>query len=187
MKKERYGELKRVTGKWLKDTYKWFVDHEDQGGCAHIGFMNTANHEVCVCVGWTKIDVDDGPGEPVKVRNCTMYTHKSHEEWRVAWKIGWQKFDNGMQTDLDIDFDMPWNTKAYCDKMNAKLTKEEKRRGTKYREGDVYDTEETIELKNGGTTPVGYRDWNALAAFIRKTARKVAAYAKDVDPEDSDD
>lgn len=179
--------LNKVTGKWLRDTYKWLVDHEDQGGCAHIYFADTACHRVCVCVGWTKVDVDDGPGEPVVVGNSTMHTHKSHGEWRPAWRIGWETFNNAMQCDFDIDFDMPWNTKEYCDKMNARLTKEEKRRGIRYCEGDVYDTTETIELKPGKTTPAGYRDWNALAAFIRKTAREVLAFAREVDPEESDD
>ena len=52
----------------------------------------------------------------------------------------------------------------------------------RYVVGDVYDTREILELKEGRTTPQGYRDWNALAAFVRKTARKVLAYAKEVDP-----
>ena len=162
-------DLKEVTGRWLKGCYKWLVKEEQ--GCCHIVFGTTAKHNVCVCVGWT----DDGTGSQAE-----------GPHYSVAWKIGWQMFDNAMQTDLDIDFDMPWNTKAYCDKMNAKLTKEERKRGVRYVEGDVYDTEETIELKEGKTTPQGYRDWNALAAFVRKTAREVLAYAKEVDPEEGE-
>ena len=152
-------EFAKVTGKWLKGCYKWLV--KEDCGCCHLVIGTTAKHNVCVCVGW----------------------HDVYGEWKVAWKIGWQKFNNCMQTDLDLDFDMPWNTKAYCDKMNAKLTKEERKRGVRYVEGDIYDTEEIIELKEGKTTPQGYRDWNALAAFVCKTARKVLAYAKEVDPE----
>ena len=162
-------DLEGVTGKWLKGCYKWLVKEEQ--GCCHIVFGTTAKHNVCVCVGWT----DDGTGSQAE-----------GPHYSVAWKIGWQTFNNAMQTDLDIDFDMPWNTKAYCDKMNAKLTKEERKRGVRYVEGDVYDTEETIELKEGKTTPQGYRGWNALAAFVRKTARKVLAYAKEVDPEEGE-
>ena len=93
-----------------------------------------------------------------------------------------------MQTDLDIDFDMPWNTKAYCEKRNAELEAQGLLHPlNRYVEGDVYDTLETIELKEGKTTPKGYRDWNALAAFVRKTARKVLAYAKEVDPEEQEE
>lgn len=169
MDKYERKSLRKVTGKWLKQTYAELV--KEDCGCAHIPFSNTAHHEVCVCVGWS----DDGRGSQAE-----------GPHYSVAWKIGWQTFNNAMQTDLDIDFGMPWNTKAYCDKMNAKLTKEERRRGVRYVEGDVYDTEEIIELKEGKTTPQGYRDWNALAAHIRKTAREVAAYAKEVDPEEEE-
>lgn len=92
-----------------------------------------------------------------------------------------------MQTDLDLDFDMPRNTKAYCDKMNAELkAKGEYSKYNRYVEGDACDTQEIIELKVGKTTPQGYRDWNALAAAVRKTARKVLAYAKEVDPEEGE-
>ena len=158
MRKNR--ELKRVTGKWLKGCYKWLV--KEGCGCCHIPFGESGTHQVCVCVGWTA----DGP-----------------EEYKVAWKIGWQTFNNVMQTDLDLDFDMPWNTREYCDKRNAELkAKGEYSKYNRCVEGDVYDTQEILELKEGRTTPQGYRDWNALAAFVRKTARKVLAYAKEVDP-----
>ena len=187
---KRNEELGKVTGKWLKSCYEWLVKEGE--GCCHLVIGTTAKHNVCVCVGWTKVDVDDGPGEPVTVGNCTTETRKSHEEWKVAWKIGWQTFDNVMQTDLDLDFDMPWNTKEFCDRMNAKLSDDERRHGVRFVEGDVYDTEEVVEAHVRTNiyrqrlcgAPRGYRDWNALAAFVRKTARKVLAYAKEVDPEE---
>lgn len=157
--------LKRVTGQWLKGCYKWLV--KEDCGCCHLVIGTTAKHNVCVCVGWT---------------DCGCETYK------VAWKIGWQTFDNAMQTDFDIDFDMPANTKAYCDRMNAKLkAKGEYSEYTHYVEGEVYGTDETIELKEGKTTPQGYRDWNALAAYVRKTAREVLAYAKENDPEEGEE
>lgn len=187
LKFKRYRDLEKVTGKWLKEAFEWLWSHEDQGGCYHLPFAYSANHEICVCVGWTKVDVDDGPGEPFKVGNSTIYPHKSHEEWKTAWKIGWQTFNNGMQTDLDIDFEMPYNTKEYCDRMNAKLTDEERKRGDRYCEGEVFNTEEVIELKPGKKTPVGYRTWNDLAMYVRKMARKVAAFAKEVDLEEQHD
>ena len=162
---KRNEELAKCTGKWLKGCYKWLV--KEDCGCCHLVIGTTAKHNVCVCVGWT----DDGT-----------------KDGKVAWKIGWQTFNNAMQTDLDIDFDMPWNTKAYCDRMNAKLKAEGKySRNIRYVEGEVYDTEETIELKEGKTTPQGYRDWNALAAYVRKTARNVLAFAKENDPEEGEE
>jgi hypothetical protein len=170
MDKYERESLRKVTGKWLKQTYAELV--KEDCGCAHIPFANTAHHEVCVCVGWS----DDGRGSQAE-----------GPHYSVAWKIGWQTFNNAMQTDLDIDFDMPWNTEAYCEKMNAQLkARGELSKYNRYVVGEVYDTEEFIELKPGRTTPVGYKDWNALAAFIRKTARDVAAYAKEVDPEEEE-
>ena len=157
------GPLSEVTGRWLKGCYKWLVSNDC--GCCHVDFAESGTHRISVCVGWSS----DGIGS------------------QVSWKIGWQTFNNAMQTDLDIDFDMPWNTEAYCEKMNAQLKDRGKlSKYNRYVVGEVYDTEETIELKPGRTTPVGYRDWNALAAHIRKTARKVAAYAKEVDPEENE-
>ena len=156
------GPLSKITGKWLKKSFKWLVD--ENCGCCSVNFAESGTHCISVCVGWMDNGTENG---------C------------IAWKIGWQTFNNIMQADLDIDFDMPWNTEAYCEKMNAQLkARGELSKHNRYVVGDVYNTEETIELKPGRTTPIGYRDWNALAAFIRKTARKVAAYAKAVDPEE---
>ena len=66
------------------------------------------------------------------------------EEWKVVAKLGFQSYDNVVQTDLDIDFQMPWNTQAFADRMNARLTPEERKRGDHYVAGDVYDT--SVEL-----------------------------------------
>lgn len=167
MKTKRHklkGPLSEVTGRWLRESYRWLVANDC--GCRHVAFAESGTHRISVCIGWSS---------------------KGPEAYVVAWKIGWQTFDNAMQTDLDLDFDMPWNTEAYCKKMNARL----KEKGglneyNRYVVGEVYDTEEFIELKPGGTTPAGYRDWNALASHIRKTAREVAAYAREVDPAKED-
>lgn len=126
--------------------------------------------------------VDDGDGDVIRVGNMMAYTRRTHDECAVAWKIAWQTFNSGMQCDFDVDWDMPWNTPEYCDRENARLKAEGKySEWNRFVEGDVYDTTETIELKQGRRTPAGYRDWNALAAYIRKTARIVARYAKEVD------
>lgn len=163
MDKYERKRLNKVTGKWVKGCYKW-LKKEDQG-CCHLVFASSELHYVCVVIGWHQYEKDD---------------------WRIAWKIGQQSFNNRMQTDFDIDFEMPFNTEAYCEKMNK--IDPPKHKGEGYFPGDCYDTVETIELKYGATTPCGYRDWNALAAHIRKTARDVVKYVKEVDAlEESDD
>jgi hypothetical protein len=84
-----------ITGKTLKEWVEWLKSLDC--GCCHKVIGTTDRHEICICVGWHQYD-DDG--------------------WKVSWKIGQQSFNNGMQCDLDIDFDMPYNPET----------------------GDVYDT-----------------------------------------------
>lgn len=154
--KRSKSRLMKVTGKWVKGCYEW-LKKENQG-CCHLMFDESNLHWVDVVIGWHQYNEDD---------------------WRIAWKIGQESFDNGMQTDFDIDFEMPFNTEAYCKKMNKIDPPKHKYEG--YLVGVCYDTIETIELKDGATTPDGYRDWNALASNIRRIARKVARYVKEVD------
>ena len=175
-------DLREVTGKSVRGWVEWLVREQD--GCCSVCFATTDKYRYCVCVGWRKVDVDDGPGEPVKVGSSVMYTHRSHEEWRVYWKIGRQTRNNSMQCDLDVDFEMPYVTEAMA------------RADPKLCEGDVDDTSEEIELTKlkcvtlNGTKyvedlklghPVGYRSWDALAAYMRKTARRVYRDWKDHD------
>lgn len=74
---------------------------------------------------------------------------KNYQHWMVAWKIGRQTTNNIMQCDFEVDFDLPYNDDT----------------------GDIDDTLETIEIVDG--KPVGYRSWADLAAYMRKTARRV--------------
>jgi hypothetical protein len=145
----------KVTGKWVKGCYEW-LKKENQG-CCHLMFDESNLHWVDVVIGW----------------------HQYDDDWRIAWKIGHESFNNHMHTDFDIDLELPWNTEAYCEKMNKIDPPKHKYEG--YFVGQCYDTIEIIELKDGATIPDGYRDWNALAANIRKIARKVARFVKEVD------
>lgn len=74
---------------------------------------------------------------------------KNYQHWMVAWKIGRQTTNNVMQCDFEVDFDLPYNDDT----------------------GDIDDTLETIEIVDG--KPVDYRSWADLAAYMRKTARRV--------------
>jgi hypothetical protein len=130
--------LGKIDGKTLKGWVAWL--REKDCGCCHKAVGLTDLHEVDVCVGWH--DCGDGPKE------------NGYRRWVVAWKIGWQTFDNGMQTDFDIDFDMPYP----CNE-----------------QGDVYDTVSEIgEIKS-------MKDWNRLAAEINRTAKDVFERAVEID------
>lgn len=137
--------LDKLTGKELKKWYKWL--RVQDMGCCSIWFASTDKYRYCVCMGWH--DYGEGPDKE----------HGFTDGFKVAWKIGRQTHNNIMQCDLDVDFEMPCNSET----------------------GNVDDTLEEVECftrpnRHGDfpySSPRGYRDWNALAAHIRKTARRV--------------
>lgn len=138
MKKTGKPKFPKIDGKTLKDWAAWLKDKDC--GCCHMKVGDTAEHEVDVCMGWH--DYGDGPEE------------KDYANWKICWKIGWQTFNNAMQCDFDVDFEMP---------------------GPCNEQGDVYDTVSEIgEIK---TT----KDWNKLAAEINKTAKDVFKCAVEID------
>lgn len=141
-------DLSAVTGKTVRD---WFAQlNELDGGCVSVwygdGEGDDGTFRFFVCMGWHKCR--DG-------------------KFRVAWKIGRQSENAGMQSDLDVDFSGFANHDS----------------------GEVYDFVETLESRRMERracwvwrVPVGhseecgeahYSSWDALAARIRREARTV--------------
>ena len=121
-----------VTAHEIQDWVKWLLEHQE--GCCHKPLRYADRNELCVCVGLRNVgDSDPDPDNPGR------WIHK--DSWEVVAMLGFQSYRNGMQTDLDIDFSMPWNSKSLCDKENDRLKKEGKY-GEYCRcvEGDVCDT-----------------------------------------------
>lgn len=151
----RYMELNKLTGKMIKEWYAWL--RKNEMGCCSIWFASTDKYRYCVCMGWH--DYGEGPDEE----------RGFADGFRVAWKIGRQTHNNIMQCDLDVDFEMPYVT--------GKMAKDD----PELREGDVDDTLEEVEARRTERkgvmvfwhAPKGYRSWNALAATMRKVARRV--------------
>ena len=185
----RQTDLKDVTGKTLKGWWEWLA--REQAGCCSVNFASTEKYRYCVCMGWQS---GYGPGSGERWRGkdgrlrpvfCPPVTPgEAHNGWRICWKIGRQTWNNITQCDYDIDFEMPYVTEKMA-KADPTLC-----------EGDVDDTNEAVVLKWGKIhtkgrnghiesmrlgAPVGYRDWNALAAYMRKTARRVFKDWKDND------
>lgn len=167
-------ELNKLTGKMVKKWYAWL--RKNDMGCCLIWFASTDKYRYCVCMGWHNYG---------DVKPWSDKDEYGADGFRVAWKIGRQTHNNIMQCDLDIDFEMPYVTEKMA-KDNPELC-----------EGDVDDTLEEVEcekivhkpFKYCGKTwhpwrwsvPAGYRDWNALAARMRKVARRVWRDWKDND------
>lgn len=145
-------KLPKIDGKTLKGWAEWLK--EQDCGCCHMKIGDTELHEVDICMGWHQYEEEGENKIPRKIGNTVVYTRECKPVWKIAWKIGWQDFDNGMQTDLDIDFDMPWPCNEY---------------------GDVYDT-----LSEVGE-PRTMKDWNRLAGEINKTAREAFKCAVEID------
>ena len=122
----KMGDLRDVTGKFARESVEWL--REDQSnGCCSICFATDDRYNYAVCIGW----------------------HYTGSDWVVAWKVGRQTTNSVMQSDLEVDFEMPYDPET----------------------GDVDDTLETIEVTGG--KPVGYRSWADLAAYMRKVAQRV--------------
>ncbi len=117
-------KLSGITGAVVRGWYEWLV--EEDMGCCHFPFAENAEHVYSVCMGWH----DSG-----------------REGWKIAWLIGRQSHRNIMQSDLDLDFEMPYDPET----------------------GDVDDTLETVEPGKDWKAA----DWNAVAKGMRSTARRV--------------
>ena len=76
-------DLKAVTGRQLKEWFDWL--RKENKGCCSVVYATTDKYRYCVCMGWQEVCIDDGPGEPITVGNCTLDTRKLHEEWSVHW------------------------------------------------------------------------------------------------------
>lgn len=86
---------------------------------------------------------------------CMGWHDMGEGGWSICWKIGRQTRNSAMQCDLDLDFEMPFVTEGMA-KADGSLV-----------EGDVDDTLEVVG------NPVDSRGWDALAADMRKEARRV--------------
>ena len=169
-----YSDLMRLTGRLVKEWYHWLRAEGD--GCCSICFDSTGKYDYAVCMGWHHCDDDpvvDEKGNQVYEGLVPKY----RAVWKVAWKIGRQTRNNIMQCDFDVDFEMPFVTEKMA-KADPRLC-----------EGDVDDTLEVVEcavLANRHrslpySAPRGYPSWNALAARMRRQARRVFKDWKDED------
>ena len=117
-------------------TLKGFVEclKKEDCGCCHFKVCDTETREIDICVGWH--NYGDGPKE------------NGYDNWKICWKIGMQKFNNGMHTDLDIDFDMPYDPVS----------------------GEVFDTLEVIDCRSN------LNEYGELAAWINHRARAAVKF-----------
>lgn len=125
-------KTEKIDAKTLKGFVEWLK--KENCGCCHFKVCDTETREIDICVGWH--NYGDGPKE------------NGYNNWKVCWKIGMQKFNNAMQTDLDIDFDMPYDPVS----------------------GEVFDTLEEVICRNT------LKEYAKLAAWINRQARAAVKF-----------
>ncbi len=82
-------KLEKLTPDFVRGWFEGLI--EAQEGCCHLEYAADEKYVYSVCMGWTQ-GFSDKQGL-----------------FDVAWKIGRQTHNNIMQTDLDIDFEQPWD------------------------------------------------------------------------------
>jgi hypothetical protein len=92
-------DITKVKGSDLKSDFEW-LKFNGCGCCRH-SIYDTDNNNMYILMGW----------------------HDTGDGWEIAVKIGMQSFNNAMQCDLDVDFDMPYDKET----------------------GDVYDTLQIVD------------------------------------------
>lgn len=140
-------KLPKINGKTVKEQVEWLK--KENCGCYHFHLTDTDNYSMHICIGWH----DYGEGHIEMSKDGSHPLQKwvpDPNSWRIAWKIGMETFNNAMQTDLDIDFIMPYDDN-----------------------GDVYDTLSEIG------EPKTMKEWNAIAAEMNRAAKGAVKFQID--------
>ena len=119
-------EYGKIDAKTLKGCVDWLK--KEGCGCCHVKVCDTEKREIDICVGW----------------------HDFGDDWKVCCKIGMQTFNNALQCDLDVDFDMPYD----------------------FITGDVFDTLEEVVCTN-------LKQYQKLAARMNAQAKEAVKFWKE--------
>lgn len=95
-------KIEQITAKDFKDAVDWLL--KENQGCVHKVLATTdEGTQLCFVVGWSK--AADFGGDDAK------YGYVD-DGYYIAAKIGYQHRNNGMQSDFDWDFNMPYDTET---------------------------------------------------------------------------
>lgn len=128
--------LTKITGKDFKEAVDWLL--KEKQGCVHQVLGRTdEGTELCLVIGWADIGYDL---EEVKKNGY------EDEGYYICSKIGYQHRNNGMQSDFEMDFPMPYNPET----------------------GDVWDTDTYVAKGDE-------QSWQTDADMYNKEAEKIWA------------
>lgn len=115
--------LDEITPELVRSWYTWLDDEGD--GCSSLCFATMLAYEYYVAMGWHRCD--DGV-------------------WRIAWKIGRQRFDNVLRADFDVDFESLNKPEVVesgrWDELAASIREEARRVKQEYMEKEMVKTED---------------------------------------------
>ena len=133
----------------LEEAVKYLWDNRDEGGCYHWPiYYEEDGKEWDVVLGWSKnYDIDDDMVEDFYV----------YDEWCICASVRYQTAHNAMQTDIDMDFLMPYPVNEY---------------------GDVWDDTVVVSREE---------DYNTLAKDLLEDGKKMVELFADKDDEEDEE
>lgn len=151
-KRKRF-RIPAITPKELKEAAEWLWEHKC--GCYHkLLWVGEDGREWDIVVGWLDWGRDRHEDELEKAMDCERFYREDdgeNESWYVTGGIRYQTPNNGMQTDMDIDFMIPW-----------------------FDTGDCYDLSTRINRPYKGR-----RFWRVNAAELNRYAREIYRMRKE--------
>jgi len=145
-KRKRF-RIPAITPKELKEAAEWLWEHKC--GCYHKRlWVDEDGREWDIVVGWEDHGRDKNETEHEKAKDFEQFYREDdgeYESWYITGGIRYQTSNNGMQTDMDIDFLIP-----------------------AFDTGDCYDLSTRINRPYKGR-----RFWRANAAELNRYARDI--------------
>lgn len=94
-------KIAKISATQFKDAVKWLWDGKEDGGCFHLPFHTDpeSGREWCYVIGW------HDHGKPYPGDDERYFV--TEDSWYITFGIRYQERNNGMQTDMDIDFTIP--------------------------------------------------------------------------------
>ena len=149
MAKRKRFRIPTITPKELKETVEWLW--KNKCGCYHkLLWVDDVGREWDIVVGWMDWGRDKG-ADPEEFKEFYREDEGQWSSWFITGGIRLQTPNNGMTTDMDIDFLIPW-----------------------FDTGDCYDLSFRVNRPYKGKS-----SWRSNAAQLNRYARDIWKMRKD--------
>ena len=118
-------KLPAITPKELKEAVEWLWEHKC--GCYHkLLWVDEDGREWDIVVGWLDWGRDKNETENEKSEDFKQFYREDegeYESWYITGGIRFQTPNNGMTTDMDIDFLIPWFDTGDCYDLSIRINR----------------------------------------------------------------